>query len=168
MKAIGLFYGTSTVKTAKIAVKIKKAFDDAKVDVVPIEDAWRKDFEAYDNLIVGTATWFDGELPTYWDEVLPELESLKLKGKKVAIFGLGDQAKYPDNFVDGIGILADTFEKTGAVIVGMTSPEGYTFNQSTALRDGKLLGLAIDIENQSGETDKRIEDWVKQLKKELD
>lgn len=48
-------------------------------------------------MIVGASTWFDGELPTYWDELVPELESLDLKGKKVAIFGLGDQKNYPDN-----------------------------------------------------------------------
>ena len=167
MEKIGLFYGTSTVKTAKIAVKIKKAFGETNIDIVPIEEAWQKDFENYDNLIVGASTWFDGELPTYWDEIIPELESLKLKNKKVAIFGLGDQAQYPDNFVDGVGILAETFEKTGAKLIGLTSTEGYNFNGSRALRDGKLLGLAIDIENQSGETDKRIEKWVEQLKKEF-
>ena len=65
-------------------------------------------------MIVGASTWFDGELPTYWDELVPELESLDLKGKKVAIFGLGDQKNYPDNFVDGMGILADAFQKAGA------------------------------------------------------
>ena len=54
---------------------------------------------------------FDSELPTYWDEMIPEIESLDLKDKKVALFGLGDQIGYPDNFVDGTGILADAFEK---------------------------------------------------------
>ena len=167
MKKIGLFYGTSTVKTAKIAVKIKKAFDNENIDIIPVEEAWSKDFEEYDNFIVGAATWFDGELPTYWDELIPELESLDLKKKKVAIFGLGDQKKYPDNFVDGIGLLAESFEKTGAKIVGMTSAEGYNFVASKALRNDKILGLAIDIENQHGETDKRVQDWVEQLKKEF-
>ena len=167
MKKIGLFYGTSTVKTAKIAVKIKKEFGDAQIDIVPIEEAWQKDFESYDNLVLGVSTWFDGELPSYWDEITPELESLNLKGKKIAIFGLGDQVKYPDNFVDGIGMLAETIEATGAKLVGLTSTEGYNFAHSRALRDDKLLGLAIDIENQSGKTDKRIADWVEQLKKEF-
>ncbi len=35
---------------------------------------------------------------------------MKLKGKKVAIFGLGDQIRYPENFADGIGLLAEVFE----------------------------------------------------------
>lgn len=167
MKRIGLFYGVNTAKTAGIAKKIQTAFGNADVDLIPIENAWQKEFQAYDNIIIGTSTWFDGELPTYWDEVIPELKALELKNKKVAIFGLGDQIGYPDNFVDGIGILAETFEATGAILVGFTSPEEYDFNQSLALKNNKLSGLAIDIENQSDKTQKRIQDWVEQLKEEF-
>ena len=100
MKKIGMFYGTNTVKTALVAKEIKEAFGDAEIDVVSVESAAGKEFEQYDNLIVGAATWFDGELPSYWDELVPELDSLVLKGKKVAVFGLGDQVNYPENFVD--------------------------------------------------------------------
>lgn len=168
MKKIGLFYGSSTAKTATIAKKVKAAFDNAQIDIIPVEDAWKKDFENYDNIIVGVATWFDGELPTYWDELKPVLENLKIKGHKVAIFGLGDQVKYPENFIDGVGLLAETFESVGAKIVGLTSIEGYKFENSQALRNGKFLGLAIDFENQQAKTDERIKDWVKQLEKEFD
>lgn len=167
MKKIGLFYGTSTKKTATVANKVMSEFNKSEIDVIAAEEAWKKDFESYDNLIIGASTWFDGELPTYWDEVKPELETLNMKGKKVAIFGLGDQEGYPDNFVDAIGILAESFESAGAQLVGLTSPEGYTFEHSKALKDGKLLGLAIDLENQEDKTDKRIKDWVQQLKKEF-
>ena len=52
---------------------------------------------------------------------------MKLKGKKVAIFGLGDQIRYPENFADGIGLLAEVFEGDEATLVGFTSSEGYTF-----------------------------------------
>ena len=85
----------------------------------------------------------------------------------ISYYGLGDQIGYPDNFVDGLGILADAFEKAGAILVGFTSAEGYSFNRSRALRDGKWCGLVIDIENQSKLTDKRIADWCEQLKKEF-
>lgn len=167
MKKTGLFYGVSTKKTALIGKEIQEAFGENKADIVPVEEAGKNDFELYDNLIVGASTWFDGELPTYWDELLPELDALKLKGKKVAIFGLGDQVGYPENFVDGIGILAEFFEAAGATVVGYTSTEGYKFEGSRALRDGKFLGLAVDQENQSDKTPARIAAWVKQLKKEF-
>ena len=105
MKKIGLFYATKAERTSWVAEKIQKEFGEDKIEVVPIEQAWQNDFAAYDCFIVGASTWFDGELPTYWDELLPELRTMKLKGKKVAIFGLGDQIRYPENFADGIGLL---------------------------------------------------------------
>lgn len=164
MKRIGIFYGVNTKKTAVVGERIQQAFGRQQPDRVAVEKAWKQDFEKYDCLIVGASTWFDGELPAYWDELIPELIDMDLKGKIVAIFGLGDQKEYPDNFVDGIGILADAFEKTGAEIVGFTSPEGYDFEHSKALRDGKLLGLAIDEENQPDMTEGRIRNWVKEIK----
>lgn len=167
MHKIGLFYGTGTEKTASVANLIRKAFGEEQIEIVSIESAWKKDFEAYDHIIAGTSTWFDGELPTYWDEIMPELSTLNLKNKKIALFGLGDQKHYPDNFADGIGILADALIAQGATLVGLVSPEGYTFKASKALKDGKLLGLVLDLENQPELTDERVKKWVSQLKKEL-
>lgn len=167
MKKIGLFHIANAVKTSQVARKIKEALGTDQVDIISTEKAWDSDFKSYDNLIVGASTWFDGELPTYWDELVPELKSLDLKGKKVALFGLGDQVGYPDNFADGLGILGEAFEKAGATLVGYTSIEGYTFNRSRALRGDKWCGLVIDIENQSKMTDKRVKKWCEQLKEEL-
>ena len=56
----------------------------------------------------------------------PILDVYKRQGKKVAIFGLGDQIRYPENFADGIGLLAEVFEEDEATLVGFTSSEGYT------------------------------------------
>lgn len=167
MKKIGLFYGGATAKTALVALKIQEAFGENMVDLIPVEEASEKEFKAYDNIIAGASTWFDGELPTYWDELLPEIEVMNLSGKKVALFGLGDQENYPDNFVDGIGILADSFSNSEASLVGFTSPEEYHFNKSQAIKDKLFLGLALDIENQPDKTEARILNWVEQLKKEF-
>lgn len=168
MKKIGLFYGTTTAKTTLVALKIREAFGEEQVDIIPVENAEKKDFESYQNIIAGTSTWFDGELPTYWDEIIPELQTIDLSGKNVAIFGLGDQVNYPDNFVDGIGILAKVFENCHARIVGRTSTADYQFNQSRAVNNQEFLGLAIDIENQPDQTEERIIQWVNELKKEFD
>jgi flavodoxin I len=167
MKNIGLFYGTETAKTAQIAKKIQEAFGETPIEVVDVEKAWQQDFEKYDYIIAGVSTWFDGELPSYWDELVPLIKTLKLKNKKVAIFGLGDQVKYPDNFVDAIGLLAQVFESAGAKIVGYTSTDGYQFGQSQALVGNQFKGLAIDFENQPGKTKQRITNWVKGLKEEF-
>lgn len=168
MKKIGLFYSFNTNKTAKNAEKIKKAFRTfAEVERVNVEAIDEDIFLSFDNLILGVPTWFDGELPNYWDEFMPAIEDLKLKGKTVALFGLGDQIGYPENFVDAIGLLAIALEERGAKIIGLTSPVGYKFEKSVTLRDGQFLGLALDIENQSALSNKRIEAWVEQLKEEF-
>lgn len=167
MKKIGLFYATKAEKTSWVAEKIEKEFGKDKINVVPIDQAWQNDFAAYDHFIVGASTWYDGELPTYWDELLPELRTMDLKGKKVAIFGLGDQVRYPENFADGIGLLAEVFEGDGAILVGCTSPEGYFFERSRALRDSKWCGLVIDLDNQSEQAERRIKEWCEQIKEEF-
>ena len=165
---IGLIYSFNTVKTAKNAEKVKKAFgENFDVEMVNVEEIDETSFLSYENMVLGVPTWFDGELPNYWDEFMPAIEDLKLKGKKVALFGLGDQVGYPENFVDGIGILAKALEERGCEVIGLTSPEGYIYERSVALRDGQFLGLALDIENQAALTDERIKAWVEQLKKEF-
>ena len=167
MKKIGLFYGGTTAKTAVVALKIQEAFAENEVVLIPIEGATREEFESFDNIIAGTSTWFDGELPTYWDEFMPEIESIDMTGKKVALFGLGDQERYPDNFVDGIGILAEAFTKSNAELVGFMPVSDYQFTQSRAVKEGHFLGLALDVENQSEQTEERILKWVAELKKEF-
>lgn len=73
MKKTGVFYSFNTVKTAKIAEKIKEVFGEADVDLVNVEQTSADQFLSYDNIICGTSTWFDGELPNYWDEFIPDL-----------------------------------------------------------------------------------------------
>lgn len=41
------------------------------------------------------------------------------------------------------------------------------FKQSRAFKNDRLLGLAIDLENQPDKTDKRVKVWVGELKKEF-
>ncbi|MBK7093809.1 MAG: flavodoxin [Saprospiraceae bacterium] len=118
-------------------------------------------------MILGVPTWFDGELPNYWDEFVPEIEDMDLKGKKIAIFGNGNQKEYSENFVDGIGIMANLLQQRGATIIGHTSAEGYTFEKSRALIGDKFMGLALDFENQAGKNKDRIKNWAENIKKEF-
>jgi flavodoxin I len=162
-----IIYSFNTIKTAKIAQLIKDAFEGDTIEMVNAEDINGKTFMKYKNLILGVPTWFDGELPNYWDEFVPELEELNLKGYKIALFGLGDQKSYPENFVDGIGILGIILEKQGAKLIGFTSTEGYSFENSAALKNDMFMGLAIDYENQGSKNKERVKKWVEQIKKEF-
>lgn len=167
MKNIGIFYSFKTTKTAKLGEKIIDAFGNENIKAIDAETITTEDFMKYDNIIVGVPTWFDGELPIYWDEFVPALEDLQLIGKKIAIYGLGDQKGYPENFNDGLGIFAQIVSERGAEIVGHTLAEGYAFESSKALKDGRFCGLCLDQENQARLTQKRITDWVDQLKLEF-
>jgi flavodoxin I len=165
MKNTAIIYSFNTVKTAKIAEKIKEAFAPDPVDMVNAEEINPEKFLSFDNLILGVPTWFDGELPNYWDEFVPDLEDMDLKGKKVAIFGLGDQKNYGENFIDGVGTMAELIEDIGGTLVGFTSTDGYNFESSHAQRGTQFAGLAIDYENQGLKNKERVAAWVEQLKK---
>lgn len=164
MKKTAIVYSFNTLKTGKIAKQIMEDFGEGQIDAHNAEEVNEEVFLEYEQLILGVPTWFDGELPNYWDEFLPALEDLNLEGKKIALFGLGDQKGYPENFLDAVGIMADTLESCGAELVGFTSSEGYSFESSRALRGDQFAGLAIDFENQGKMNGQRIADWVEQLK----
>jgi flavodoxin I len=167
MKKTAIIYSFNTVKTAKIGNLIHENFADKNIELVNAEEINAEKFLEFDNLILGVPTWFDGELPNYWDEFLPEIEDVQLKGKTIALYGLGDQKSYPENFLDAVGILGTFLEKQGAKIAGFTSTKGYKFESSAALRNDTFMGLAIDFENQGSKNKERVSQWVEQLKKEL-
>ncbi len=167
MKKIGIFYSFRSIKTAQQIKKIRNFLGKEKCEEVDVDIANLEDFNKYENFIFAVPTWFDGELPNYWDEFLPTIEEESLKGKKFALFGGGDQKRYSENFVDGLGIMAEFLEERKGKIVGRTSIKGYTFEYSRAQRGNFFVGLALDIENQSFNTNERIENWVKQLEKEF-
>ena len=80
--------------------------------------------------------------------------------------GLGDADGYPDTFLDAMGIIHDRIKDKGATFVGAWPTDGYNFEASKGVVDGKFLGLAIDEDNQKDLTDKRVADWVALLKPE--
>jgi len=167
MNKVGLFYSFNTNKTSRVAEIVKEAFGDDNIEAVNVEEVTLEQFTSYDNIICGVPTWFDGELPNYWDEFVPDIEDMDLKGKNIALYGLGDQKGYPENFLDGIGLLAEIFEDQGARLVGFTSIEGYSFESSRANRGDQFCGLGIDFESQGSMNEERVKNWVEQLKEEF-
>jgi flavodoxin I len=167
MKKIGVFYSFRSGKTHQQVKKMIKLLGEDVCEEVDVDVASLDDFKKYSNFIFAVPTWFDGELPSYWDEFLPSIEDESLKGKKFGVFGGGDQKNYPENFVDGLGIMAEFIEERGGKVVGNTSCEGYSFEYSRAQRGNIFVGLALDIENQAALSNQRIENWIEDLKKEF-
>lgn len=166
MKKTALLYSFNTQKTARAAKMVREAFGDGLTEL-NIEELSTKEFQSYDNYIMGVPTWWDGELPNYWDEFLPDLEELKLKGKTFALYGAGDSKGYPENFVDAIGILGEVLENGGGKLVGFTKNEGFEFESSKALRGNEFCGLPLDFENHPRKVKPNIQKWIEQLKKEF-
>jgi flavodoxin I len=166
MDKIALIYSFNTRKTTQAAEKIAQEFGDAVVKI-NAETLTEKEFLSYKNLILGVPTWFDGELPNYWDEFVPAIEDMNLKGKTIAVFGNGNQKGYPENFVDGIGIMTRLLKSRGAKLAGFTSTSGYTFESSKALEGDHFMGLALDFENGASQVGGKVKKWVEQLKSEF-
>ncbi|MEM7347719.1 MAG: flavodoxin, partial [Chloroflexota bacterium] len=121
------------------------------------------DLLEYDYLILGIPTWDIGELQTDWDDIFADLEELDFSGKKIAIFGVGDQYGYPDNFLDAVGILGNRLRERNGELIGFWPTDGYEFDESVGFEDGKFMGLGIDDVNQSELTEERITAWVAQI-----
>jgi len=162
-----IIYSFHTQKSKKVAEKVIEAFGSDKITAVNAEEITVDDFKSNDNFILSAPTWFDGELPNYWDEFVPELEDMDLSNKTFAVFGLGDQKGYPENYCDAIGILVEILEGCGATVIGSITNEGYTFESSRAIRGDRFVGLALDQENQGKLTAERVKRWVEDLKKEM-
>jgi flavodoxin I len=168
MAKVGIFFGSDTGNTRKVAKAIHKQLGEVADKPVNIQKATVDDLLAYDILILGSPTYGDGELPGLssgnqnesWEEFLPTLAGADFSGKTIALYGLGDQVGYGDNFVDALGFLFDAFSDVGATFIGFTSTEGYDYNRSKGVFDDQFVGLVLDEDNQKELTDVRLNDWL--------
>jgi flavodoxin I len=167
MSEIGLFYGSSTGHTESVAEKIKTAFGD-RVVLCKVDRCTREEVDAYTYLIMGISTWGEGELQDDWEAFFPQLDTIDFSQKRVALFGLGDQEEYGEYFLNAMGTLCDKLLERGAGLVGVWPTDGYSYEESTAERNGEFVGLAIDEVNQDDLTDGRIASWVEQIRPYFD
>lgn len=174
MVKIGIFFGTDTGNTRRIAKDIATVLGpELAAKPVNVRNANVDDMLAYDILIIGTPTYGEGRLPglstgntaTSWEEFLPSLAGRDFGGKKVAIYGLGNQKTYPVEFVDAMFYLYDQFKECGATMIGSWDTAGYHFKSSKSVVDNRFVGLALDQENQKDLTPERLATWLLMLAK---
>lgn len=170
MAKIGLFFGSSTGNTENAAERIRDLLkaQGIELDYFNVTSDPVKAMENYDLLILGLPTWDIGELQEDWKSIWDELDGLQLAGKKAAVFGQGDQRGYPATFQDCIGMLGRKVRERGGSLVGFTSTEGFNFDESLGVEDGKFMGLSLDDDNQRDLTEGRIQAWVQQLVAEFE
>ena len=159
-----VIYGSSTGTCESIAEKIAQKLGCEALNVQELS----ADVVAQNqHLILGTSTWGAGELQDDWYDGLSVLKNADLSGKTIALFGCGDCSTYSDTFVGGIGELYDGIKQSGAKFIGAVSTDGYTFDESSAVVDGKFIGLPLDDINEDDKTDERINAWVAQISPSL-
>ena len=171
MKKIALIYWPKKGNTETAAQKIYSRFKKGTVDIFTITEINTAEFAMYDAFIVGNSTTgadhWEAAHKTRWNDFFSKLEKAEIKGKPFAMFGLGNQIIYPNNFVDGLAFLKEIFELHGAKLKGMWPVQGYEFGDSEAVEDGMFYGLALDFDQQPELTDSRIAKWVAQVSKEF-
>ena len=163
MSIIGLFYASSTGNTEDVAKLIKEKMTHSEIELKNIADCVDNAMENYKYIILGASTWGEGDLQDDWEEYIQNLDSIDFSDKIVALFGLGDQEEYCDYYLDAMGTIYNKVVENGATVVGSWSTDGYDYDDSTAIRDGEFVGLALDEDNQSDLTDARVTRWIEQI-----
>lgn len=160
MKKTAVVFGTTTGNTEKAAQFIAEAIGKDNVTLMNVSNFSASDISRFDFLILGTSTWGYGDIQGDWEPVLSSLKKSDLSGKTIALFGLGDSSSYNETFCDGIGILYEELQGTGAVFTGSCDTAGYDFSSSRAVVNGKFVGLPLDEDNEGNKTLERISAWV--------
>lgn len=165
MSKIAILYGSSGGNTEMVAKAIADLFD-GEADLYNVEDVSLNDIKPYKYLILGASTTGIGDLQDDWESFLPSFAKIDLSDKTVAIFALGDSASYSSSFAEAMIVIYDAIVgKTN--IVGSVADEGYTYDDTLAIVNGRFVGLPIDEDNEYDKTDERIEAWVEKLKEEF-
>ncbi len=160
---IGLFFGSSTgcgEGVANLFKQIVEGTGKAEVDVQVVSADSCKIMENYDLLVFGASTWNIGELQDDWALKLPELDTVNFTGRKVALYGCGDQYGYSNSFVDALGIIVEKIVPRGATIVGWWPDNEYEYEFSRGAFDKVFMGLPVDNDNQPEQTEQRVVNWT--------
>lgn len=169
---VGIFFSSTTGNTTAAAEMIYQAYGEDAEKPKEIEDAKPDEITSCDTIIVGAPTWNtdaeDERSGTGMDDfIYQNLPDLDLSGKPVAVFGLGDAVGYGDNFCDALEEIHDAFEKANCKMVGYTDPDYIDYDESKSVRNGKFLGLALDLVNgDSEEVAGLVSKWCNQIKEE--
>jgi flavodoxin II len=171
MAKILIVFGSDTGNTEEVAEKVRGHLSDDSniVEIVDVKDVEIAQIDSANLCIFGIPTWDFGGIQGDWEDFEASLSACDFENKAVALFGLGDQFGYGDYFIDAVGWLHEIILPLGADIKGYWPVDGYVFEESRALSTDRryFFGLAIDEDQQFELSDKRIKQWVIQLRQEL-
>lgn len=163
MKKIGIFYGTTSGITAGIVDEIEFYLRGEEYEVFDVANGI-DEMENIENLILVSPTYGVGELQKDWENVYDKLKNLDFTNKVVGIVGVGNQFAFGESYVGAMRKLYDAVIAKGAKVIGFTSTEGYSYEETESVVDDKFIGLALDESNQDNETPDRIKAWIEEIK----
>lgn len=163
MKKIGIFYGTTSGITAGIVDEIEFYLRGENYEVFDVANGIG-DIKEIENLILVSPTYGVGELQRDWENVYDELKTVDFTNKVVGVVGVGNQFAFGESYVGAMRKLYDVVVKNGGKVVGFTSTEGYSYEETESIVDDKFVGLALDESNQDNETPDRIKAWIEEIK----
>ena len=174
MKKLALIYWPKGGRVENVAGIVKDNITGFDVTMICAEDMYVSDLVHFDSFVFGGSTvgadhWGNKESENKWAVFFTDLEKkqINLKGKKGALYGLGNQVLYPDHFVDDMIYMKRKLEAAGLELIGEVSSEGYDHNESESEVDGNFVGLALDEDSQPELTLKRIQAWLSVIELEL-
>lgn len=168
-------YGSTFGTTEEIARRVVDGLE-ARIGRRPLlaDVAWTDMAEIvrHDVLVLGSSTWDVGQLQPDWDAAVGALEASDLRGRRVAVFGCGDRAGYPETFGDALGVLRGHACKAGAELIGALPMRSLGFDPDTfeahEVRDGDdLVGLILDDEEDDAARAAHVDAWCELLAREI-
>ena len=173
MKRLAIIYWPAGGSVEKAALTVEKNVQNFQTQRFLLADIDIKTLQNFDSYIFGGSTvgadhWSNKESQSEWSNFFAAIEDQSgLKGKKAAVFGLGNQVLYPDHFVDDMMEIKNKLELAGILVIGETSTEGYDYDESKAEVDGKFVGLALDEDVQPELTETRVKQWLQSIEELL-
>ena len=170
MKKVALIYSPKGGNVDKISEVIAGKFNPDQIVRMAASQVDKQSLIDSDYWLVGGSTvgshvWEDAEDDNMWHAFFDLLDTIDMKSKTVAFFGLGDQILYPHHFVDGLGTFQREFSERKAKIIGKWPVKSYEYIDSEGIKDDMFYGLALDEDNQDELTEGRINKWLEEIKK---
>lgn len=158
--SVGVFYaskgGTAKGFAENIATRLGgDAFNMKDTDVAKLGE--------YENIVFVSSNYFFGALQEDWGSKVKLLHTIDFSKKRVAIVGVGSQARHPDSFCSGAEDFYNKLQFSGAHFVGAVDAAAYKFSFSRFQRGQKMLGLCLDKDDKDNEA--KIDAWTESVKK---
>ncbi|MCD5425767.1 MAG: flavodoxin [Methanosarcinaceae archaeon] len=141
-KAI-IIYGTTTGNTEELTEYVTDGIKEGGLDVTVTEvtDAEINKLNDFDIIVLGCPTWNYGEIQDDFIEFYENMSKENFGGKKVAVFGPGDNDEHSETFCEAINLLEAKLKECGAeIIIESFKADG---DVSPYADDAKKWGLAV-------------------------